>query len=90
MSVKLRFKRVGMTKQPYFRLVAVDHRSARDGKEIEVLGHYNPKDKGNALTVDNDRVQHWLSKGAQPSDTVRSLLTRTGFFKAQKTASPAS
>ena len=74
-----------MTKQPFFRLVAVDHRKARDGKEIEVLGHYNPKDKVNTLTANGERVQYWLSKGAQPSDTVRSLLVRTGIVpKAQQ------
>lgn len=78
MSVKIRFKRVGMTKQPHFRLVAIDHRAARDGKEIEVLGHYDPKSKTNALTANGERIQHWLSKGAQPSDTVRTLLVRTG------------
>ena len=95
MAVKIRFKRVGMTKQPFYRLIAVDRRTARDGAELEVLGHYNPKDKENKLTMNSERVKHWLSKGAQPSDTVKSLLVRSGFFskteeKPQETASPAS
>lgn len=89
MSVKLRLKRVGMTQQPHYRLIAVDRRSPRDGAELEVLGHYDPKNKTNAFSVNNDRVQYWLSCGAQPSDTVRSLLVRTGFFADSSGKKPA-
>ena len=80
MSVRIRFKRTGMPKQAFYRLVAIDRRSARDAKEIEVLGHYNPKEKSNVLTFKAERIQYWLSQGAQPSDTVRSLLARNKFF----------
>ena len=86
MSVRLRFKRTGMPKQPYYRLVAIDRRAARDAGEIEVLGHYNPRDKSNAFTVNAERVKYWLSQGAQASDTVRTLLVRNKFFE---TASPS-
>ena len=88
MSVRLRFKRTGMPKQAYYRLVAIDRRSARDAEEIEVLGHYDPKEKTNALTLNAERVKYWLSQGAQPSDTVHSLLVRNKFF--DKTSPPAA
>jgi small subunit ribosomal protein S16 len=76
MSVKLRLKRVGMRKQAYYRLVAVERRCAPQGAEIEVLGHYDPKDKDNKVSVNQERVQYWLSCGAQVSDTVKSLLKK--------------
>ncbi len=91
MSVRLRFQRTGMPKQAHYRLVAIDRRSARNGRQIEILGHYDPKEKANSIVFKMDRVRYWLSCGAQPSDTVRSLLVRAGFFKAsaQETISPA-
>ena len=70
-----------MKKQAHYRLVAIDHRSARDGKELEVLGHYDPKDKDNKVLFKEERIQYWLSCGAQVSDTVRTLLHRNGFLK---------
>ncbi len=76
MSVRLRLKRVGMTKQPAYRLVAVDRRKARDGAELEVLGHYDPRNKENAIHINPERLQYWLSCGAQPSETVKSLLAK--------------
>jgi len=82
MSVRIRFKRTGKPKQPYYRLVAIDRRAARDAKEIEILGHYNPRDKENVLTFKSDRVKYWLSQGAQPSDTVQSLLVRNKFYSS--------
>lgn len=81
MAVKLRFQRVGMPKQPYYRLVAIDSRAARNGKELEVLGKYHPRSKTSAFILNSERVKHWLSCGAQPSETVRSILRREGFFK---------
>jgi small subunit ribosomal protein S16 len=94
MSVTLRLKRVGMKKQAYYRLVAMDRRTARDGKELEVLGHYDPKDKENKVTFKGERIQYWLSCGAQISDTVRTLLSRNGFIQKKKTekaeATPSS
>ena len=91
MSVRIRFQRVGMPKQPHFRLVAVDRRRAGRGAELEILGNYDPRSKENTLNFNPDRVQHWLSKGAQASETVKILLTRSGFFKksAAKTDAPS-
>ena len=85
MAVKLRLKRIGMPKQPHFRLVAIDHRSARNGKELEVLGHYHPRQKENVFIVKAERVKYWLSCGAQPSDTVRSFLNRQGLISKPET-----
>lgn len=76
MAVRIRLKRVGMPKQPHFRLVAIDGRRARDGKELEVLGFYDPKEKENKIQVKVERLKYWLSVGAQPSETVRALLSR--------------
>lgn len=87
MSVRLRLKRVGMTKQPAYRLVAVDRRTARDGAELEILGTYNPKDKENRLTIKEERIKYWISCGAEPSETVRSLLKRNARSQAPVKAS---
>lgn len=78
MAVKLRLTRVGKTKQPQYRIVAADSRSPRDGRFIEILGHYNPRGEPSVLQVDNDKAVHWLSQGAQPSDRVRKLLEISG------------
>ena len=79
-----------MPKQPFYRLVAIDRRAARNAGELEVLGHYNPRDKGNVLTIEKERVKYWLSKGAEPSDTVKSLLIRSNFFSETQTDKPAA
>ena len=89
MSVRIRFKRTGMPKQPYYRLVAIDRRAARDAAEIEVLGHYNPREKTNALTLNAERITYWLSKGAKPTDTVHSLLLRNKFYDKTPAAAPS-
>ena len=78
MAVKLRLTRVGKTKQPQYRIVAADSRSPRDGRFIEILGHYNPRTEPSTLTVDNDKAVKWLSQGAQPTDRVRKLLEISG------------
>lgn len=74
--VKLRFQRHGRTHRPFYRLVAVDARFKRNGKQIEILGWHNPTPGAgeNATELNTDRIKHWLSVGAQPSDTVRDLL----------------
>jgi small subunit ribosomal protein S16 len=72
--VKLRLARAGAKKNPFYRVVAVDSRYKRDGRFLEKLGTYDPAAAENRLVLDADRVQHWLSKGAQPSDTVAQLL----------------
>ena len=71
MAVKLRLTRVGKTKQPQYRIVAADSRSPRDGRFIEILGHYNPRTDPSTLSVDNDKAVKWLGQGAQPTDRVR-------------------
>jgi small subunit ribosomal protein S16 len=76
MSVKIRMKRVGAKNQPVFRIVVADGRSPRDGKFIEEIGTYLPRKKGDNVTMDLERVKYWVSKGAQPSDTVASFIRK--------------
>jgi small subunit ribosomal protein S16 len=78
MAVKIRMKRVGAKNAPVFRIVVADGRSPRDGKFIEELGTYQPLKKGTNYKLDLDRAKYWLSKGAQPSDTVASFLKKAG------------
>jgi small subunit ribosomal protein S16 len=78
MAVKIRMKRVGAKNAPVFRIVVADGRSPRDGKFIEELGTYQPLKKGDNFTLKLDRAQYWVSKGAQPSDTVASLIKKAG------------
>ncbi len=72
----IRMRRVGAKKTPFFRIVVTEHREARDGAFVEILGHYYPRTKPAKVEIDRERVNHWLSKGARPSDTVRTLLAR--------------
>ena len=76
MAVKIRMKRVGAKNAPVFRIVVADSRSPRDGKFIEEPGTYQPLKKGNNFTMDLERAKYWLSKGAQPSDTVASFIKK--------------
>ncbi|MCC6791624.1 MAG: 30S ribosomal protein S16 [Thermomicrobiales bacterium] len=76
--IKLRLRRMGAKKRPSYRIVAADSRSPRDGRIIESLGYYDPLTEPATVKVNEDRVRHWLSVGAQPSDTVRNLLRRQG------------
>ena len=76
--VKIRLKRMGMKKMPFYRLVVTDSRNARDGRFIEEIGHYNPVSEPVELVVDAERAKYWLGTGAQPSDTVRGLLKKSG------------
>ena len=69
-------KRIGTTNTPVYRIVVADNRSPRDGKFIEEIGTYHPLQKGNNVNMKLDRAEYWLSKGAQPSDTVRSFIKR--------------
>ncbi|MEK6757400.1 MAG: 30S ribosomal protein S16 [Bacteroidota bacterium] len=78
--VKLRLRRAGKKKYPIYKIVAADSRSPRDGRYIEALGQYNPNVHPVALTFKEERVFHWLRKGAQPTDTVRSLFQRQGLW----------
>jgi small subunit ribosomal protein S16 len=74
--VAIRLRRAGSKKRPFFRVVVTDSRSARDSKFVEILGHYNPRTKPALVNVNTERVNHWISKGAQPSDSVRTLIAR--------------
>ena len=78
MSVKIRLKRMGMKKKPFYRVVVADIRSPRDGRFIEEIGYYDPMTKPAEIKVDNDRAKYWLGVGAQPTDTVRILLKKSG------------
>ncbi len=90
MAVKLRLTRVGKTKQPQYRIVAADSRSPRDGRFIEIVGHYNPRTDPSSLTVDNDKAVKWLSQGAQPTDRVRKLLEISGAMEQFSSAKSSS
>jgi small subunit ribosomal protein S16 len=84
MAVRIRLTRVGATKQPTYRVVVADGRSARDSRAIDTLGHYNPRTEPIELTVDADKAKAWLAKGAQPSDTVARLFKQAGILPAGK------
>lgn len=77
MAVKIRLQRFGANKRPYYRIVAADSRSPRDGRFIEVIGTYHPIEK-DGLKVDEEKALKWLNNGAQPTDTVKSLFTKLG------------
>ena len=78
MSVKIRLKRMGMKKKPFYRVIIADDRSPRDGRFVEEIGYYNPMTKPAEIKVDADRAKYWLGVGAQPTDTVRILLKKSG------------
>jgi small subunit ribosomal protein S16 len=83
LAVKIRLRRTGRKKQPSYRIVIADSRSPRDGKFIEVIGQYNPRQGDLAVNLETERVNYWLDSGAQPTDTVRSLLRRAGVLKSR-------
>ena len=82
MAVKIRLARHGAKKRPFYRIVAADTDSPRDGRFIEKLGSYNPLQDPALVVLDTDRVKYWIGKGATPTDTVRSILKREGVFAA--------
>ena len=86
MAVKIRLMRVGKRKQPTYRVVVTDSRSPRDGRFIEVLGQYAPREDPSFVAIDSDRALHWLRVGAQPTEEVGKLLEITGVWAAYKTA----
>jgi small subunit ribosomal protein S16 len=81
--VKLRLRRMGAKKRPSYRIVAADSRSPRDGAFIESFGFYDPITDPATIKVDAERARHWLSHGAQPTDTVRSIFTKAGVYEAK-------
>jgi small subunit ribosomal protein S16 len=74
--VAIRLRRAGSKKRPFFRVVVTDSRAARDSSFVEILGFYNPRTKPAVVNVNTERVSYWISKGAQPSDSVRTLIAR--------------
>ena len=84
--VRIRLRRVGRKKAPVYRIVVADSRSPRDGRFIEIIGQYNPRQSEGGLNVDQARADHWLDNGALPTDTVRSLLRKAGVLKARHEA----
>ena len=80
MAVKIRLTRMGAKKNPFYRIVVADSRSPRDGRFIELLGHYDSTKEPAVIQVDEDKAVDWMSKGAQPTDTVRSLFSKKGIM----------
>jgi small subunit ribosomal protein S16 len=83
-AVKIRLKRLGKIREPYYRVVVADSRTKRDGRAIEEIGKYHPKLEPSLIDINSERVQYWLSVGAQPTDQVRHLLTITGDWQKFK------
>ncbi|MDY6062550.1 MAG: 30S ribosomal protein S16 [Erysipelotrichaceae bacterium] len=81
MAVKLRLKRMGAKKAPFYRIVAADSRFPRDGRDIEVIGTYNPTKEPAIINLKEEETLKWLAQGAQPSDTVRDILSKHGIMK---------
>jgi small subunit ribosomal protein S16 len=78
LAVRIRLTRIGATKRPSYRVVAIDSRRARDGRPLEILGHYDPLTEPATVQLDEARIREWMSKGAQPSETVVKLLKQAG------------
>ncbi|MBW1616519.1 MAG: 30S ribosomal protein S16 [Deltaproteobacteria bacterium] len=76
MAVKIRLARYGAKKKPFYRIVVADSRYSRDGKFLEIVGHYNPLLETDQTTLKEDRIKHWMDQGAIPTDTVKSLLKK--------------
>ncbi len=79
--VRIRFRRIGLKGQPSYRLVAADKESARDGRFLEILGFYNPRTEPSTLNIKEDRVYEWMSKGAQPTESVAQVFQTTGLLQ---------
>ena len=84
MAVRIRLKRMGAKKRPFYRLVVADSRAGRDGRFIETLGYYNPLTEPSQVVVDEEKAILWLNRGAQPSDTARRLLRQSGVLEKWK------
>ena len=83
MAVKIRLARLGAKKSPFYRVVVADSRSPRDGKFIEVIGTYNPLTNPAEIKIDNEKAQKWLKNGAQPTETAKSILVKSGAIEAE-------
>ncbi|MDA8370799.1 MAG: 30S ribosomal protein S16 [Nocardiopsaceae bacterium] len=84
MAVKIKLKRMGKIRTPQYRIIVADARAKRDGKAIEEIGKYHPKEEPSLIEVQSERAQHWLSVGAQPTDAVKTILKRTGDWQKFK------
>ncbi len=89
MAVSIRLRREGTTNRPYYKVVVADSRSPRDGKFLEMVGTYDPKKPDHNSTLKLDRIDHWIARGAQPSDTVRSLIKKNRQVSASQPAPEA-
>ena len=89
-AVRIRLTRVGATKQPTYRFVVADSRSARDGRSLDTLGHYNPRTEPIEINVNEDKARDWLSRGAKPSDTVARLFRRVGILPEESPAAKSA
>ena len=83
MAVKIRLKRIGSKKNPFYRIVVADERAPRDGKFIEEIGYYNPLTEPKTIKVDAEKVNKWISNGAKPTDTVNRLFKNNGVYEAK-------
>ena len=81
MAVKIRLKRMGMKKMPFYRVVVADERAPRDGRFIEEIGYYNPMTEPATIKIDAEKAQQWIKNGAQPTDTARTLLKKSGVIE---------
>lgn len=87
--IKLRLRRTGAKKRPSYRIVAAESKSPRDGRFIEIIGHYDPLTEPSTVKIDEERARHWLSVGAQPTETVAGLLRRAGVIATEPKADVA-
>jgi small subunit ribosomal protein S16 len=90
MAVRLRLTRIGGRKDPVWRVVVADQRSKRDGRVIEIVGHYNAQTEPSTIALKSDRIQHWIDRGAQPTDQVRKLMRIDAKATAQASADAAA
>ena len=81
MAVKIRLKRMGANKRPFYRIVVADSRAPRDGRFIEEIGYYNPVSEPKEIKINDEKAKKWLSNGAQPTDTVKYLLKKNGIIE---------
>ena len=81
MAVKIRLRRMGKKKAPFYRIIVADSRSPRDGRFIEELGYYDPMTNPATVKLENEKVEKWLNNGAQPTETVKSILAKNGLIK---------
>ena len=84
MAVKIRLKRIGAKKAPFYRIVVADSRSPRDGRSIETIGTFNPLTSPEEVKIDEEKALYWLNNGAQPTDTVKNILSKTGVWAKYK------